>query len=391
MSNQNNHEIQSLLAELDHRQHAGAADLRRAWAIDALLTNQLSVAEAAAAAGVSEVEFRGWLRQRNLSQATTAISIKEPPVAQPEISVVIPVFNEQENIDELHSRLVKVLGSDKNYELLFVDDGSDDLSAGVVRRIQRNDSAVKLLSLSRNFGQQAAIAAGLDYSRGRAVIILDSDLQDPPEVISEMINRWRDGARVVCAVRRGRKENLIKRGAYHAFYRTYRALSVVEIHLDSGDFCLLDRTVVDHLKSLPERNRFLRGLRSWVGFEQVVVLYERGPRNAGKTKYSWGRLIRLALDGIFSLSSFPLRVASYAGVLTCLGGLGYLAFAVVSHFINQRVPVGWTSTVALILLLGGMQLILLGVLGEYVARVYDETKQRPLYIVESFSDGQKES
>ncbi len=200
-----------------------------------------------------------------------------------------------------------------------------------------------------------------------------------------MIGKWHDGADVVYAVRHKRKDSVLKRGAYFTFYRLLKVLADIDVPLDSGDFCLLDRVVVDQLNALPEKNRFLRGLRAWVGFRQVPLHYERHARHGGVAKYRFRHLVKLALDGVVSFSTLPLRLAIYSGFLVCLGGLGYLAFAVISHFVNQRVPLGWTSTVALILLLGGTQLILLGILGEYVARIYDESKRRPTYIVKSVS------
>jgi dolichol-phosphate mannosyltransferase len=391
ISNRNQHyleETNRLLDELSERRLVAAAPLRQAWAIDAFLTGTLSVSEACTLSGVKLPEFREWLRRRSLSHLLDTFQEKSPAIDhRPEFSIVLPVFNEAENIAEIHRRLVVVLGGGDNYELLFVNDGSSDRSPQLISELGKTAPQVKLLNLSRNFGHQAAIMAGMDYSRGDAVIILDTDLQDPPEVMEQMIAKWRAGAKVVYAVRQKRKGNVIKRSAYFAFYRLFKLLSNVDMPLDSGDFCLLDRAVVNQLKGLPERNRFLRGLRSWVGFEQVAIPYVRPQRFAGKPKYNFRRLVRLALDGILSFSSFPLRFAAYAGFVVCLGGAVYLAFAVTSHFINNRVPVGWTSTVALILLIGGTQLLILGVLGEYIARVYDESKRRPLYIVESFSDG----
>lgn len=380
--------MDTLLQELSESGHVAAGALRQAWAMDAFLTGHSSAAEAARGAGVSAAEFEGWLRRRNLAHRldTTRADGSMDGNRRLELSVVLPIYNEEENIVELQRRLANVLGHGNDYELLFVNDGSSDGSGDLIRRMQRTNPQIKLLNLSRNFGHQAAITAGMNYSVGRAVIILDADLQDPPELIGEMIGKWRGGAKVVYAVRRKRMDGLLKRGAYYGFYRILKVLSNINIPLDSGDFCLLDRAVVDELKSLPEKNRFLRGLRSWVGFAQLALPYERQSRHAGQPKYRLRNLIKLALDGILSFSTIPLRLATYLGFFVCLCGLVYLAFAVVAHFVNNRVPVGWTSIVALILLIGGTQLLLFGVLGEYIARIYDESKQRPLYIVESFTD-----
>jgi len=266
---------------------------------------------------------------------------------------------------------------------VFVDNGSVDNSADIIRELQTDDPSVILVTLSRNFGHQGGLTAGIDHTRGQAVVLIDADLQDPPEVIVDMVDQWRAGAEVVYAVRQKRKDNSLKRSAYFVFYRLLKRFSDIEIPLDAGDFCLMDRAVVDHLKALPEKSRFLRGLRAWLGFSQTPLYYERAARYAGDPKYRFRHLFRFAMDGVVSFSSLPLRAASYAGVLVCLVGVGYLLFALFAHFFSEGIPQGWTSTVALILLLGGTQLVVLGLLGEYIARVYDETKARPTYIVKS--------
>jgi dolichol-phosphate mannosyltransferase len=299
-----------------------------------------------------------------------------------EISVVVPVFNEQENLSELYRRLTDTLSSIGSYEILFINDGSTDQTKEIISKFHETDYRVRLINFSRNFGHQAAITAGIDYSLGRAVILIDADLQDPPELLSEMIKLWCDGNEVVYAVRQKRKEFFLKRAAYFLFYRSLQFIANIDIPLDSGDFCLMDRKVVEQIKNLPERNRFLRGLRSWVGFKQTALHYEREARHAGKTKYTFRKLIRLALDGIFSFSSFPLRLAAYLGFLTCSLSVVYLIFAVIAHFVGNPPP-GWTSIVAVVLLIGGIQLTILGIIGEYIARIYEESKQRPTYIVRS--------
>ncbi len=299
-----------------------------------------------------------------------------------EISVVTPVFNEQENLPELYRRLTETLSSIGDYEIIFVNDGSRDKSTEIISGIIKTDEHIRLINFSRNFGHQAAITAGIDYSRGRAVVLMDADLQDPPEILSEMISLWRKGNEVVYAVRKKRKEFFLKRASYFAFYRLLQFISNIDIPLDSGDFCLMDEKVVAQLKALPERNRFLRGLRSWVGFKQIALPYERDARHAGETKYTFRKLVRLALDGIVSFSSFPLRLAAYIGFITCSLSVIYLIFAVVMHFVKS-LPPGWTSLIAVVLLIGGIQLIILGIIGEYIARIYEESKQRPTYIVRS--------
>jgi dolichol-phosphate mannosyltransferase len=218
-------------------------------------------------------------------------------------------------------------------------------------------------------------------ARGRAVCFMDADLQDPPELLGKLLDEWRNGHEVVYAIRRSRKEGLAKRAAYRGFYRLYRRLANIDVPVDSGDFALLDRKVVDELLALPEHNRFLRGLRSWVGYRQIGVEYDRDARNAGEPKYTTRRLFRLALDGLLSFSAAPLRLASYLGILVALVGGVYIAWAVVWGLFFGGVPKGWTSIIAVVLIVGGMELVVVGVLGEYVARIYDETKARPNYLV----------
>jgi dolichol-phosphate mannosyltransferase len=304
-----------------------------------------------------------------------------------ELSIILPVYNEAGNIPNLYDRICKTLDAEVfsgGVEIIFVNDGSLDDSARLIAALHEKDPRVKLLTFSRNFGHQAAVSAGLDYSLGEAVVLMDADLQDPPELLADMLRRWHSGVDVVYAVRRKRKESLVKRAAYFSFYRLLRLVSDIKIPLDSGDFCLMDRKVVNQLKALPEKNRFLRGLRSWVGFTQEALEYERAARHAGDAKYTFKKLIRLALDGILSFSSFPLRLATYSGLFTCLAGVGYLGYALGMYFFIGSAPRGWTSLIALMLLIGGTQLILLGAIGEYIARIYDETKQRPSYIVRDF-------
>ena len=300
-----------------------------------------------------------------------------------ELSLVFPIFNEEENIPELYRRVRAVLDENKitDAEILFVNDGSSDHSEALIRDLKKQDPRVKLINFSRNFGHQAAITAGIDYSRGDATILMDADLQDPPHVIGEMLEKWREGGEIVYAVRRKRDDDTFtKRLFAKSFYRLLQYVSSIDIPLDTGDFCLLDRKVVTHLKALPEKNRFLRGLRSWLGFKQVAVEFERPARFAGEAKYTFRQSLRLAINGIVGFSSFPLRIAAYAGFVAFLAAFVLLVVAFTAYFMDVHIERGWTSIVAIVLFIGGIQLILLGSIGEYIGRIYDEAKQRPNYI-----------
>jgi polyisoprenyl-phosphate glycosyltransferase len=303
----------------------------------------------------------------------------------PTVSVVLPVYNERENIDVLVSRLVPVLEQavSGSFELLFVDDGSCDGSSEILDALHIHDQRLKVIHFSRNFGHQAALQAGIDSAAGRAVILMDADLQDPPEVLHDLIEKWRQGYEVVYAVRKKRKEGVLRRTAYWVFYRTMRTMAEIDVPLDAGDFCLLDRRVVDALGLIRERNRFLRGLRSWVGFKQAGVEYERSARHAGEPKYSLRKLIRLALSGYIGFSGMPLRVSAWLGLISGCAGFIMALWSVVTKLMGLPSPKGWASTLAVILFIGGTQLVMLGVIGEYLNRVYDEVRQRPLYIVRS--------
>jgi len=303
--------------------------------------------------------------------------------AMSRISVVVPVFNEEENLELLASRLQKVIaGMDFNdYEIIFVDDGSRDRSPQILMVLHQADRHIRVLRLSRNFGHQAALQAGLDECRGDALVLIDADLQDPPEVIPEFVAQWKAGHDVVYAVRRKRKEGLLKRACYSAFYKTMKMVANIDVPLDTGDFCLLDRRVVDVLTALPERNRFLRGLRSWAGFAQIGVEYERHPRHAGAPKYTFRKLIALAVSGYIGFSAMPLRIASGLGLCSACGGLLLMLWAVSYKLSGHPTPWGWASEVSLLLFMGGMQLVVLGIIGEYLSRTYDEVRSRPLYIV----------
>ena len=306
-----------------------------------------------------------------------------------ELSLVFPIYNEEENIPELYRRVCTVLDDNKitSAEILFVNDGSRDRSEELIRELKAKDARVKLINFSRNFGHQAAITAGIDYGRGDATILMDADLQDPPQVIGQMLEKWRAGGEIVYAVRRKRDDDTFtKRLFAKTFYRLLQYVSSIDIPLDTGDFCLLDRKVVEHLKALPEKNRFLRGLRSWLGFKQVAVEFDRPARFAGDAKYTFKQSLRLAINGIVGFSSFPLRIAAFAGFVAFVAALVLLVVAFVAYFIDYHMERGWTSIVAIVLFIGGTQLILLGSIGEYIGRIYDEAKQRPNYIVREFLD-----
>ena len=300
----------------------------------------------------------------------------------PELSVVLPCHNEQGVLAALVERLTAVLRhSVEGHEIIFVDDGSTDGTSEALDALCERDPAIRVLHLSRNFGQQAALSAGLDAAGGDAVVLMDCDLQDPPEVIESLVARWREGYQVVYAVRRRRKEGALKRAAYALFYRSLVLISEIELPLDAGDFCLLDRQVADGMRAMPERQRFLRGLRSWVGFRQVGVEYERQARHAGEPKYTLRKLVRLALSGYVGFSTAPLRLASLLGLVASSLGLLLVLWAILGRILGSDLPRGWASTLAIVLLLGGAQLLVLGVMGEYLGRMYDEVRARPTYIV----------
>jgi dolichol-phosphate mannosyltransferase len=301
------------------------------------------------------------------------------------ISVVVPLYNEEENVTELHRRLAAVLGSlGVPYEIVLVDDGSRDATPRLIDTLARRDPQLAVVYLSRNFGHQAAVSAGLDHARGRAVMIMDGDLQDPPEVIPDLVARWREGYDVVYAVRKHRKEGSLKRAGYFAFYRLLNAISELDIPLDAGDFCLMDRRVVDALRSLPERKRFMRGLRTFVGFRQTGLAYERAAREAGRPKYTFGTLIGLALDGLVSFSSYPLRLVTHLGLASAAIALALTIWVFVDAYTQRTAPRGWPSTIVVILFMGSVQLISLGIIGEYIRLIFLESKGRPAYIVGRF-------
>jgi polyisoprenyl-phosphate glycosyltransferase len=299
-------------------------------------------------------------------------------------SIVIPVYNEAEVLPALYERLTRVLeGLLEPYEIIFVNDGSRDESPLLLRDFQARDRRVKFLSLSRNFGHQIAITAGLDYSSGQAAVVMDADLQDPPEVIPQLIEQWRKGYDLVFAVRAERHgDGLFKRATAAVFYRLFRRMSAMEIPLDAGDFRLMSRRAVEALQSIRERNRFIRGLAGWIGFRQTSVTFVRDVRRAGETKYPLSKMLQFALNGLISFSLIPLQLASYLGFLISSFGFFYIVYAIGLKLFTDRVVLGWTSVMVAVLFLGGVQLISLGIIGEYIGRIYEEVKQRPLYVVD---------
>jgi polyisoprenyl-phosphate glycosyltransferase len=302
--------------------------------------------------------------------------------SRPVLSVVIPVFEEGENIPVLYARLTAVLeGVEPDYEIVFVDDGSRDSSLDILHELAEKDPHVTVVELARNFGHQVAVSAGLDYSLGKGVIIMDADLQDPPEVLPQFIAKWREGHDVVYAIRERRKESWLMRAAYSIFYRTLQKVANIDIPLDAGDFCIMDRKVVDLLTGMPERNRFVRGIRSWVGLDQVGLRYERQARYSGKPKFTFSRLLYLALDGLVSFSYIPLRAITILGFAVSLVSMMLAIFYTVQKLFRELNPPGFATTIVAILLLAGIQLITMGVIGEYVGRIFEEVKRRPLYVI----------
>jgi glycosyltransferase involved in cell wall biosynthesis len=298
-------------------------------------------------------------------------------------SIIIPIYNEERTLPELGRRLRESIGRlDGEVEVILVDDGSRDDSFSIMREMHRKDGRFKVIHLSRNFGHQIAISAGIDLATGDALVLMDGDLQDPPELLTTMVGHWKSGYQVVYTVKRSRKEHRLKRFAFHSFYRLLQALSSVKIPMEAGNFCLLDRSVASVLRSMPERHRYISGMRAWAGFRQIGVEYDRDARYAGKAQMSFGRLVELALDGIFSFSQAPLRMAVYIGLASA--GVSFLGgtFVLYEKLFTDRAILGWASTIVSIAFLGGLILMTLGIIGEYIGRIYDEVKQRPLYIID---------
>jgi polyisoprenyl-phosphate glycosyltransferase len=302
---------------------------------------------------------------------------------RPTLSIVLPIYNEEEVIPELHKRLQELLATLKlDAEVLFVNDGSRDRSMDLLRDVAASEARYRVLSFSRNFGHQTAITAGIDYARGRAVVVMDADLQDPPEVVLEMVERWREGFDVVYGRRNRREgETLFKLLTARWFYRLFAAMIPIEVPLDTGDFRLMSRRVIVALRELRETHRFVRGMVAWIGFRQTQVLYDRPGRYAGETKYPLRKMLRFAIDGITSFSIVPLRFATYLGMLMSTASLGVVAWALIAKYVMRQTVQGWTAIVIIIAVFASVQLLMIGILGEYVGRIYEEVKRRPLYVV----------
>jgi dolichol-phosphate mannosyltransferase len=299
------------------------------------------------------------------------------------ISVIVPIFNEQENLPELRKRVTAALDSTgEPWEWVLVDDGSKDRSAEMLREFHESDPRIKIVSLSRNFGHQPAVTAGIHHAIGDCVVLIDGDLQDPPEVIPEMVAKWKQGCQVVLGERSGRAETGVRGIGFKLFYPILRWVTDLPSAPDAGIFGLMDRVVVNEFNKLPERNRFIPGLRSWLGFRQESVIYQRSDRAAGKPKQTFRRLVRYAMDAMISFSYRPLRMATYLGFLVSLFSFAMGVFYFITFFAFKKgAGSGFTTIIICVLFLGGIQLITVGILGEYIGRVYEEVKQRPLYVV----------
>jgi len=312
---------------------------------------------------------------------------------KPKYSVIVPCYNEEEVITETYKRLNTVMESlEETYEIIFINDGSKDNTAFIIAGFCETNKSVKLLNFSRNFGHMPALTAGLDYASGEAVFVIDADLQDPPEVFLEMITKWKEGYHVVYGKRNKRKgESVFKKLSAMAFYRFLQSMTNVDLPVDTGEFRLMDRKVVEVVKTLPEKNRYLRGLVSWVGFKQTAVMYDRSERFAGETKYPLRKMIKFAMDAITSFSYKPLKLATLIGFLMSIASFVYLIVIFIQHFFTDTHVAGWTSLIGVMLLTQGIVLIILGLMGEYVGRLYEEAKGRPLYIVQEVIGGEADN
>lgn len=301
---------------------------------------------------------------------------------QPKYSFIIPIYNEEETLAEMYRRVSAVMDRmDDTVELIFINDGSRDRSVHIIRELHQQDQRVCYLSFARNFGHQIAVTAGLNFARGEVIVVLDGDLQDPPELIPDMVEKWRQGYHVIYAQRvKRRKESWFKRFTAYAFYRILKYLADVDIPTDTGDFCLMDRQVVDLLNAMPERNRYIRGLRSWVGFRQTAIQFERDPRFAGEVKYTFRKSLALAINSLVSFSKVPLRISTYLGLVSAILALLMSLLILYWRLAAPNSPLtGFAAIAIAIFFLGSVQLISIGILGEYVGRIYEEVKGRPLY------------
>ena len=305
------------------------------------------------------------------------------------ITILIPAYNEEEVLQKLHHRLQKVLDqlSSYQFEILFVNDGSSDQSLLLIKQLRERDERISYVNLSRNFGKETAMIAGLDYAVGDAVIIIDADLQDPPELIPEMIQLWEEGYDDVYAKRRSRQgESWLKKWTAKTYYKMLKTTTRITIQEDTGDFRLLDRRCVEALKKMRESQRFTKGMFSWIGYNKKEILFDRDPRAAGKTKWNYRKLINLAIEGFTSFTTFPLRFASFLGVTISLFAFIYMIVIIVKTIMYGESVRGYPSLMAVILFLGGIQLVTLGIIGEYLGRIFNETKQRPLYFVDEYNN-----
>jgi len=313
-------------------------------------------------------------------------SQKDSTMSSPEfrLSIAIPVYNEETVLLELYRRLTNVLDQVEGgpHEMVFVDDGSSDSTREILEGLAIADTRVKAVLLSRNFGHQSALSAALDYVTGDAVVLMDGDLQDAPETILRFLEQYRHGFDVVYAIREKRKESWWLKACYAGFYRVIHHLSELRLPEGAGDFALLSRRVVDRITTMPERHRYLRGLRHWVGYRQIGIAVERDPRHSGISKYSFSKLFQLAFDGIFSFSVKPLRAATLLGFATTTASLAFVTFSIFAHLFFSRSPAGFTALITFMTLLAGIQLLFLGLIGEYVGRIYEQVKLRPMYVVD---------
>lgn len=319
----------------------------------------------------------------------TVIAPILPPVAVPVISIVVPAFNEAEVLPAFHARLARVMRHvEDTWEVVFVNDGSRDGTLRILHDLRRVDPHVAIVNLSRNFGKEIAVTAGLDHAHGDAVIVIDADLQDPPELIPDLIAAWRSGFDTVYAQRRRREgESWLKKATAHAFYRLMRRVGNLDMPPDAGDFRLISRRVVAALRQVREHHRFMKGLFAWVGFPSTAVLYDRAPRHAGRTKWNYWKLWNFALEGITSFTVMPLKFATYMGLLIALLAGVYLAQLLVRTVVFGNPVAGYPSLLAVLLFMGGAQFVMLGIIGEYLGRIFNETKRRPLYFVEAYEAG----
>jgi glycosyltransferase involved in cell wall biosynthesis len=311
-----------------------------------------------------------------------------PRDSRQSLSVVVPVFNEGEVIDHFYERMKTVVDSldSISYELVFVDDGSKDDSYQKLLALAKKDGNIRIIKFSRNFGHQVAITAGIDNAHGDAVVVIDADLQDPPEVISDFIKKWREGYDVVYGIRKKRDgESRMKLWTASLFYRILKKLTNIDIPVDVGDFRLMSKRMVLHFRQLRERDRYVRGLVSWVGLRQIGVYYDRDERHAGETKYPFKKMLKFAVDGITSFSSVPLKLATWLGYATSILSVLYAVYVIIGKIIGINVP-GFTSIVMAVVFLGGVQLICLGIVGEYIGRIFNEIKQRPMYVIEEICE-----